>query len=297
MRACAHETDSSATDRPWPCSSGRGSLPARVHPELSLPMDDDEEDEPAPPMEDDAPPPPPSSPPSSDSELSDASESESENGIVRAILRASEGSLQAAGREEPVTGTMCSGSLLPRVTETASAAAIPTASSATSLPPPPPPPPPPPSKQAASEQGAGLREAKRAHLRPLYWRTCSFDAAVSAQNTVWAKPMASYKLSPAERELIASEFCLKGHAEPTVVGSNSAERLSVMDAKRSNAVSFLLAKLPELPALAQAIYQMDSKVLDADRLTAMVRLWPTPLEIDAIERHNGDVRHCPVLSV
>jgi hypothetical protein len=109
--------------------------------------------------------------------------------------------------------------------------------------------------------------------------------------------MASYTLSPAERELIASEFCLKGHAEPTVVGSNSAERLSVMDAKRSNAVSFLLAKLPELPALAQAIYQMDSKVLDADRLTAMVRLWPTPLEIDAIERHNGDVRHCPFLSV
>jgi hypothetical protein len=60
----------------------------------------------------------------------------------------------------------------------------------------------------------------------------------------------------------------------------------VLDAKRSNAVSFLLAKLPELPALAQAIYEMDA-VLDSDRLAAMVRLWPTALEIDAIERHEG----------
>ena len=299
--ASAHAASSAAY---VPCSGSSGwaarSMPTehddgacrRVHPELSLPTDDDD-DEPAPCMDDEPLPSPPSSPPpNSDSEMSD--ESESESGIVRAIMRASAGSAHPTAQEVPLASTPRCRLRSPSPTVTAAASAPATVSipdvpcgpsGETAGPaPPPPPPPPPPNKRGVCGQSAGQAEGdpKSAQLRPLYWRTCSFDKAASAQSTVWA--CLGCDLSPTERELIASEFCLsRGQAESIVV---SAERLSVLDAKRSNAVSFLLAKLPELPALAQAIYEMDA-VLDSDRLAAMVRLWPTALEIDAIERHEG----------
>jgi hypothetical protein len=301
--ACAHAASSVAY---VPCSGSSGwaarSMPTehddgacrRVHPELSLPTDD-EDDEPAPCMDDEPLPSPPSSPPpNSDSEMSDESESESESGIARAIMRASAGSAHPTTQEVPLVSTPRCRLRSPSPTVTAAASGPATVSipdvpcgpsGETAGPaPPPPPPPPPPNKRGGCGQSAGQAEGdpKSAQLRPLYWRTCSFDNAASAQSTVWA--CLGCDLSPTERELIASEFCLsRGQAESIVV---PAERLSVLDAKRSNAVSFLLAKLPELPALAQAIYEMDA-VLDSDRLAAMVRLWPTALEIDAIERHEG----------
>lgn len=145
-------------------------------------------------------------------------------------------------------------------------------------------------------------------MKPLFWRRVlappadgpadNKENAGGFWSTVEEASIDTGKLE----ELFGADSAGKGKKKPSAGGAGGAggsaaaeekaapKFISILDGKRSNAISFMLARLPPIDGLITALTDLDGDVISRDSLRALVENAPTAEEVAAIrDAATGDV--------
>jgi hypothetical protein len=173
-------------------------------------------------------------------------------------------------------GSAASSVPLPALPETGPPTEIPLAvPSPASLPPPPPPP------------MSGVRSLKpnkpevipNAKMRPLYWKRLILPQ-ITRPPSIWDE-ITEPQFNQVELD---EKFSVKATAPQAHQPASASEKLlSVLDMKKSNAISFMIAKLPPFAMLKDAVNRMDNSKLNREQLKQLLSSLPTQEEVQGIQ--------------
>jgi len=176
-------------------------------------------------------------------------------------------------------------------------------------PPPPPPPgmggppgPPPPPGMGGPPPPGGIKAGRpkkpavkpAAKMKQFNWTKIP-DMKIDA--TIWGKGLSddNVKLDVTEFEELFSAASKKADA-PTAVQSNKPTVVQVLDTKRSNNVSIMLARFKGLEhsQIKKAILDLDEKILSVEALQSIKMFVPTPEEIEQLKEHLHEIANLGV---
>lgn len=155
-----------------------------------------------------------------------------------------------------------------------------------------PPPPPPPAcfgLDPKNLQRPALASTKAVKTIHLHWReTLPNMMGSGSQDSLWT----SLNKITIDTNKLADLFKMKQATEKVKIGNDAKREITVLDAKRSNAINIGLKVLPNAQAIKAAILKMDSTVMTKEGIEKLLTMLPTEEEKNRIieaQVANGDI--------